>query len=184
MLPATRVLPFPASLQPAEQGCARCSARPDDVLALTAQLIDAELHDVAPLQPHRRREPHPDAGRRSGVDEIPGLHDEKLAQAVHDEVRVEDHARGRAGLPPDAVDIEPHAQGQDVADLVGGDQPRASRVEGLGRLALAPLPAPLDRKSTRLNSSHMSISYAVFCLKKKKNQYECRHDYIKKKKII
>src|SRR6266480_5582850 len=27
---------------------------------------------------------------------------------------------------------------------------------------------PQDRKSTRLNSSHMSISYAVFCLKKKK----------------
>src|SRR5690242_21393982 len=29
-------------------------------------------------------------------------------------------------------------------------------------------PRPQDRKSTRLNSSHMSISYAVFCLKKKK----------------
>src|SRR5207245_7564607 len=29
---------------------------------------------------------------------------------------------------------------------------------------------PLDRKSTRLNSSHGSISYAVFCLKKKKRQ--------------
>src|SRR5690348_17557753 len=28
--------------------------------------------------------------------------------------------------------------------------------------------APVDRKSTRLNSSHPSISYAVFCLKKKK----------------
>src|SRR5438309_8752935 len=28
-----------------------------------------------------------------------------------------------------------------------------------------------DRKSTRLNSSHSSISYAVFCLKKKKNIY-------------
>src|SRR3712207_7451132 len=27
-----------------------------------------------------------------------------------------------------------------------------------------------DRKSTRLNSSHANISYAVFCLKKKKNQ--------------
>src|SRR5690349_23681647 len=27
----------------------------------------------------------------------------------------------------------------------------------------------LDRKSTRLNSSHVEISYAVFCLKKKKN---------------
>src|SRR5256885_11280344 len=29
--------------------------------------------------------------------------------------------------------------------------------------------AKLDRKSTRLNSSHLVISYAVFCLKKKKN---------------
>src|SRR3712207_7171069 len=28
---------------------------------------------------------------------------------------------------------------------------------------------PLDRKSTRLNSSHANISYAVFCLKKKKS---------------
>src|SRR4051812_49885336 len=31
---------------------------------------------------------------------------------------------------------------------------------------------PEDRKSTRLNSSHMSISYAVFCLKKKNKTYE------------
>src|SRR5258708_19943420 len=30
--------------------------------------------------------------------------------------------------------------------------------------------AALDRKSTRLNSSHQIISYAVFCLKKKKNK--------------
>src|SRR2546426_7004463 len=30
----------------------------------------------------------------------------------------------------------------------------------------------LDRKSTRLNSSHLVISYAVFCLKKKKELYE------------
>src|SRR5690349_24833714 len=30
-------------------------------------------------------------------------------------------------------------------------------------------PAARDRKSTRLNSSHVEISYAVFCLKKKKN---------------
>src|SRR2546426_9853892 len=32
-------------------------------------------------------------------------------------------------------------------------------------------PAPQDRKSTRLNSSHLVISYAVFCLKKKKNKF-------------
>src|SRR5690242_21279949 len=31
-----------------------------------------------------------------------------------------------------------------------------------------------DRKSTRLNSSHMSISYAVFCLKKKKKKKKKR----------
>src|SRR3712207_7918350 len=31
-------------------------------------------------------------------------------------------------------------------------------------------PRTVDRKSTRLNSSHANISYAVFCLKKKKNQ--------------
>src|SRR2546430_7468204 len=31
--------------------------------------------------------------------------------------------------------------------------------------------AARDRKSTRLNSSHSQISYAVFCLKKKKNQH-------------
>src|SRR3712207_7467542 len=31
----------------------------------------------------------------------------------------------------------------------------------------------LDRKSTRLNSSHANISYAVFCLKKKKRSCKC-----------
>src|SRR5438105_10505459 len=37
----------------------------------------------------------------------------------------------------------------------------------------APPRAPMrDRKSTRLNSSHEWISYAVFCLKKKKNDYQ------------
>src|SRR5258708_26594384 len=34
-----------------------------------------------------------------------------------------------------------------------------------------------DRKSTRLNSSHQIISYAVFCLKKKKNTTEIVHHY-------
>src|SRR5207302_6578340 len=32
--------------------------------------------------------------------------------------------------------------------------------------------SPPDRKSTRLNSSHVKISYAVFCLKKKKNKID------------
>src|SRR5437773_6603459 len=36
-------------------------------------------------------------------------------------------------------------------------------------------PPPRDRKSTRLNSSHITISYAVFCSKKKKNHHHGTH---------
>src|SRR5438094_3808278 len=44
----------------------------------------------------------------------------------------------------------------------------------LGQLITAPdRPIPKqDRKSTRLNSSHRTISYAVFCLKKKKKKHK------------
>src|SRR5438128_8769310 len=45
-----------------------------------------------------------------------------------------------------------------------GRQRTWRKIPGAARTAIA----PLDRKSTRLNSSHGSISYAVFCLKKKK----------------
>src|SRR2546430_13485426 len=36
---------------------------------------------------------------------------------------------------------------------------------------ISPASTAKDRKSTRLNSSHSQISYAVFCLKKKKNDF-------------
>src|SRR5215216_6931203 len=42
--------------------------------------------------------------------------------------------------------------------------------------------AAVDRKSTRLNSSHQIISYAVFCLKKKKKKKKKKHKQKKKKK--
>src|SRR3712207_7481079 len=48
-------------------------------------------------------------------------------------------------------------------ELVSGGANRAALVEGLQRLLPGVRP---DRKSTRLNSSHVNISYAVFCLKK------------------
>src|SRR3712207_8377554 len=52
--------------------------------------------------------------------------------------------------------------------------PRHSVLEGVSLRVVTELCAALkipfeDRKSTRLNSSHANISYAVFCLKKKKN---------------
>src|SRR5258705_8000807 len=43
----------------------------------------------------------------------------------------------------------------------------------LNHIASPVVPESSDRKSTRLNSSHLGISYAVFCLKKKKKQSFC-----------
>src|SRR2546426_5756533 len=45
-----------------------------------------------------------------------------------------------------------------------------AREELLGQSVEILVPERLDRKSTRLNSSHLVISYAVFCLKKKKEK--------------
>src|SRR5437870_10751199 len=41
---------------------------------------------------------------------------------------------------------------------------------GRCRVSIIDIDSKLDRKSTRLNSSHVAISYAVFCLKKKKKK--------------
>src|SRR5690554_7039017 len=45
-----------------------------------------------------------------------------------------------------------------------------SLLEDISEAELAEISYNLDRKSTRLNSSHVRISYAVFCLKKKKKK--------------
>src|SRR5256885_4734438 len=74
----------------------------------------------------------------------PGLEAGEHRRAVGD--GVVGHRVLGAGFPGRVADQPP-------AGLPGGqDRPRAGR----------------DRKSTRLNSSHLVISYAVFCLKKKK----------------
>src|SRR5258708_20496197 len=61
----------------------------------------------------------------------------------------------------------------DCADRIAGERAHAGRVvrdaDGCGKY---PAPFTGDRKSTRLNSSHQIISYAVFCLKKKKRTIE------------
>src|SRR5258705_10096101 len=54
---------------------------------------------------------------------------------------------------------------------------RGGRARRRGRRASCERRSPgrVDRKSTRLNSSHLGISYAVFCLKKKKNRQAWLH---------
>src|SRR2546427_7062135 len=68
----------------------------------------------------------------------------------------------RRGLPV-RPDVRP---GQEGGVPRGAEGPRARRRLPVQRLGLP----RADRKSTRLNSSHSQISYAVFCLKKKKIQ--------------
>src|SRR5438132_9531613 len=48
------------------------------------------------------------------------------------------------------------------------------------RQPVGAVPNTKDRKSTRLNSSHTVISYAVFCLKKKKKEYNKKTQNIKR----
>src|SRR3712207_8255895 len=65
-------------------------------------------------------------------------------------------------------------RGEDVVEALARGHKRAA-VRGVAQRLVArrigcDLAALEDRKSTRLNSSHANISYAVFCLKKKKYQ--------------
>src|SRR3712207_8622195 len=74
----------------------------------------------------------------------------------------------RGPLPAGGAQLErpalPDAGGADRREQRLRREPRpAALPQGERRLR------PLDRKSTRLNSSHANISYAVFCLKKKKH---------------
>src|SRR6266511_2361600 len=67
--------------------------------------------------------------------------------------------------------LEYQRAGHALAFLQRLREPHQHHVERPG-LEFDRLPRPdLDRKSTRLNSSHVKISYAVFCLKKKKTTH-------------
>src|SRR5436305_7046817 len=70
--------------------------------------------------------------------------------------------------------INPGNSGGPLVDVqgnvIGINTAIASRSGGFQGIGFA-IPSNQDRKSTRLNSSHVRISYAVFCLKKKKSTY-------------
>src|SRR5690625_633581 len=89
----------------------------------------------------------------------------ELLDLVH---RVPAHGPGRPPFEPGLVGVRAHRVGVSGPDRcreqLGG--PVELGDEGLGGVVLAD--SLRDRKSTRLNSSHVAISYAVFCLEKKK----------------
>src|SRR2546426_4510516 len=80
--------------------------------------------------------------------------------------------------PPRST-LFPYTRSSDLAPFAGAVhqclvavQDRAAAMGALSaRAALHVVEVPGDRKSTRLNSSHLVISYAVFCLKKKNLNY-------------
>src|SRR3712207_8626374 len=84
--------------------------------------------------------------------------------------------RSRARDEPRAV-VHPPGLRELAHPGVDDREPRAAllpRAQAVGRAVVArprQSAQPLDRKSTRLNSSHANISYAVFCLKKKKKPH-------------
>src|SRR2546427_9620382 len=70
---------------------------------------------------------------------------------------------------------EDHGAFESIAEFTDVSRPPEGRQHAAGRLAQLCAGTPVsgakpDRKSTRLNSSHSQISYAVFCLKKKKKK--------------
>src|SRR5688500_19674564 len=85
--------------------------------------------------------------------------------------------RSQVGRPAQSADparrqrLEPHRlpdpAGARVPDRVRLEQPvlLAARLREIERVVFGPHHDLEDRKSTRLNSSHLVISYAVFCLK-------------------
>jgi hypothetical protein len=117
-------------------------------LPLAAKPLDPQLHDVAGLQPNERPEAHADARWRASVYQISRFQHKELAQVMDEEMRAEDHCLRGAGLPANAVNVQPHGQGEDVIDLVGRDQPGTGGIEGLGRLTFRPWPAALHLERT------------------------------------
>src|SRR5690349_24000562 len=83
----------------------------------------------------------------------------------------------RSDMDVDAGDLDALHLGGAGVDLAGVLQGNAEFVLRLAGRDLG-VRAGIDRKSTRLNSSHVEISYAVFCLKKKKKKKTKKEEQI------
>src|SRR5690606_2062354 len=128
----------------------------------------------APGGPSRRRSGRPAAGRPFGTRGRTRRRPRggpigvaRRRSASFDQGRPALHARGARGR---AQLERPHVAGA-ALDLAAAGTRVHDELELTGcHVRDLPVDA-VDRKSTRLNSSHVKISYAVFCLKKKQPEY-------------
>src|SRR5690606_39592108 len=113
-----------------------------------------------------------------GPDLVAGADGVALAREMNDHLaaaiaRYPDRFAGFAVLPlqsPDAAAVELRRAVKELG-FVGALINGSTEGRFLDHLSFdGLLSAAVDRKSTRLNSSHVKISYAVFCLKKKKKK--------------
>src|SRR3712207_3149848 len=148
----------------------------------TTEIYTLSLHDALPISDvvdQQQVAVLPGVARGVGlVDLVDDLHDVLADRVAVAEPRVERqpvlavhvhqvlaHLLGQRPLVEEGNLVEPAPlPGHGVADDGAAPLPGAQATIGLP-LELDPV-GP-DRKSTRLNSSHANISYAVFCLKKK-----------------
>src|SRR5665213_1334742 len=107
-------------------------------MPLAAEFLDAEFDHVADVQIAWRLHPHADSRRGAGRDDIAGFEDDEAADVAHQGGAIEYHRRRVPGLHSLAIDVQPHLQILDIANLIARDEPRPDRAEGFAALALVP----------------------------------------------
>src|SRR6266550_7948180 len=142
---------------------------PDEAVGKRTLLLELLAHDrldqAEVLADHKRAGPATLVGEQ-GQQRRSGIADVRTLRGVHTVRNPEKTEQAHHVVEADARGVAP-----------GG----ADRFDERHPLRLAELPR-VDRKITRLNSSHGYISYAVFCLKKKKKKKE--RNTVTQKKLI
>src|SRR2546426_4345350 len=132
----------------------------------TVKISSAPAETVAFLVPH-------DPGNEQHIDSVEALGPNKLRPGFRN-VEI-----SRRKLFPEVFELR--EEKVNVSFLHNGNKNSLVAIQGfpnertsVNLASLADVASNTDRKSTRLNSSHLVISYAVFCLKKKKKKIPSR----------
>ena len=156
----------------------------DDFLALLAEALDPQGHDIAGNQEARRPAPGADPRRKRGLaraqrplQQRDVARAQQLREPPPERAVIDQFARSKSTVANALMElgreielIQRHKAEDDLAVAGASILARHEFVQKIAELSEKTgktLPKG-DRKSTRLNSSHKPISYAVFCLKKKK----------------